>query len=862
MENPPKYALKFLRWFCREDYLEEIEGNLLELYDLQCQQSEKKAKLAFYWNVLRHFRPAFIRAFSMSHTLTHPDMIRYNFMIALRHFKRHKGSFLINLTGLSTGLACALMIYLWVNDELNMDKFHEYDAQLYQVIEHQQHADEILTLDGTVGVLTEALEEDFPEVEYATTVTPASWFGDFTLEVEEKQVKAQGQYVSKDFFNVFSYQLLQGDQDQVLRDKHSVVISEELALKLFNTTENVVGRQVEWNILHLSEQAVVSGVFAGTPANSSSRFDFVVSFELFKEMSPWVTSWGNTGPHAYLVLNEKTDIDVFNAKIEDYISVRSDNGEFRSLFARPYSDAYLYGTYENGVQAGGRIDYVRLFTLIGIFILLIACINFMNLSTARASRRVKEVGVKKSMGVGRSPLILQYLSESLLLTCFSFLAAFAIVGLLLPEFNRITGKELSLLPNMELMGGLLIILLTTAVFAGSYPAFYLSSFKPATILKGKFRGSVGEAFARKGLVVLQFALSAMLIVAVWVVYEQIHFVQNKNLGYTKEQLITFPLEGEVAQKTETFLHELTDLPGVVNASTLANPLINNDRATVGLSWQGKNPDEILQFQNFSVGHDMIETLGLEMAAGRSFSRQYGTDSSAIIFNETAIELMGLTNPIGATVNLWGNDHTIIGIVKDFHFESMHEEVKPLFFRLDDRSQIILARLEAGHEKETLAALDEFYHKFNPGYSFDFRFIDQDYQSLYAAEQRVSTLSKYFAGLAVLISCLGLFGLASFTAERRTKEIGIRKVLGSGNLNIVYLLSGEFTKTVLTAILIALPLSYLGAQAWLSGFAFSIDLDWWYFAGAGMLVLLIALLTIGLQTVRAARVNPVECLRNE
>ena len=382
------------------------------------------------------------------------------------------------------------------------------------------------------------------------------------------------------------------------------------------------------------------------------------------------------------------------------------------------------------------------------------------------------------------------------------------------------------------------------------------------ILRGKVKSSRGEAFARKGLVVLQFSLSAMLIVAVWIVYEQISFVQSKNLGYNKEQLITFPIEGAVAQNPETFLKELKKIPEVQNTSTLSNPLINNDHATVGLGWPGKNPDEIVQFQNFSVGYDMIETLGVEMLAGRSFSRYFGSDSTAIIFNEKAIEVMGLENPIGATVNLWGDDRTIIGVVKDFHFESLHQEVKPLFFKLDNRSQLILARLESGNEREALAALTDLHQKFNPGYAFDYNFVDADYQELYAAEQRVSTLSRYFAGLGILISCLGLFGLAAFTAERRTKEIGIRKALGSGRLGIVYLLSRDFSKTVLVAILIAIPGSYLLARQWLSGFAFRIDLHWWYFAGVGVLVLLIAWITVSLQTFRAARVNPVECLRSE
>ncbi|MEM8966684.1 MAG: ABC transporter permease [Bacteroidota bacterium] len=790
-------------------------------------------------------------------------MLRHTFLLIYRNFKRFRSTFFINLIGLSSGLACALFIFLWVNDELKVDKFHEKDARLYRIMERQQHANEISVIDHTSGLLAESLAEEVPEVEYAAAVAPAEWFGDFTLSLTEKNVKAPGQFVGEDFFSIFSYNLLQGEASQVLMEKNSIVISEDLARRLFGTADNAVGKTLEWNILSFSQPVIVSGVFANIPNNSTPQFDFVLSFEAFKEINPGVVEWGNMGPNTFLVLQEGTDVNQFNDKIEHFVSTKAEYQEFRTLFARPYSEKYLYGTYENGVQVGGRIEYVRLFSIIAIFILIIACINFMNLSTAKASRRVKEVGVKKAIGASRSTLVAQYLGESFLMSILSLITAIVLVSALLPQFNMITSKQLSLEFSLPLVVSLLGIILVTGLIAGSYPALYLSGFNPVKVLKGKLESSVGEVWARKGLVVFQFVLSVILIVSVWVVYQQISFVQNRNLGYDKSNLISLPIEGKVAENPETFLSEVKRVPGVINASAMQGHIIGNSSFTTGLDWDGKNPDDVVKFQNFSVGYDMIETLKLNVMDGRNFSRELGSDSSAIIFNETAIELMGLSNPIGATVNLWGEDRQIIGVVKDFHFESLHEEVKPIFIKLDFSFMMsVVARLEAGKERETLAQLQEFYQDFNSGYTFDYQFVDADYQALYVAEQRVSTLSKYFAGLAILISCLGLFGLAAFTAERRLKEIGIRKILGSSDFGIVRLLSADFTKMVLASIVIALPISYFIAQQWLEGFAFSISLQWWYFAGAGLVALLIAWFTVGLQTVKAARINPADCLRDE
>lgn len=786
-------------------------------------------------------------------------MLKHNLLLIYRNFLRAKGFFLINLVGLSTGLVCTLLIYLWVRDEVNMDKFHAKDSRLFQVMEFQNYADEIMTTTSTPGILAETLKEEVPEVEYAATTT---WISPFTLSVKENNIKANGFYVGEDFFNIFSYPLIEGNPDKVLEDKTAIVISRELAKKLFNTDENVIGKTVEWQHKRSYQ---VTGLFDKV-TSSSYQFDFVLPFEDFKDDNEWVTSWGNNGPPSFLILREGSNAASVSEKIKDFVKKKNNDGESNvTLFLKPYSERYLYGRYENGKQSGGRIEYVRLFSIIAVFILVIACINFMNLSTARASRRAKEVGIKKSIGAQRQSLIFQYISESMVTSLLSLLVAIAVVWMFLPAFNIITDKKIVLtLSDPQLLAMLLGVTVFTGLLAGSYPALFLSGFKPAAVLKGELKGSWGELWARKGLVVFQFALSVILIVSVLVIYKQIDFVQSKNLGYKKDNLISIPIEGKVESSLETFLTEVKRIPGVSSASSMGHDLIGRNNNTSGLEWDGKNPEDKILFENVRVNYDMLETLGVEMVAGRTFSREHSTDTSKIIFNEAAIRVMNMEDPVGKVIKLWDQyDLEIIGVVKDFNFQSLHDVVNPLFFMLDQRNTWnVMIRLEGGKEKETLKMLTDFYKEYNPGFSFEYTFQDQEYAKQYAAEQRVATLSGYFAAFAILISCLGLFGLATFTAERRLKEIGIRKALGSSSTNIVMLLSGDFTRMVLLSILIGLPVSYWLLSGWLERFAFHIDLEIWYFAAAGLIALLIAWLTVASQAIKAAMINPVKCLRSE
>ncbi len=793
-------------------------------------------------------------------------MIKHYAKIIFRNFGRHKSTFFINLIGLSTGLACALLIYLWVSSELNVDKFNKNDKNLYQVMENVKQSSGIITQEATPDMLAKTLKEEVPEVKLAASVTPAVWFGNFTFSYQGQNTKAMGEFAGKDFFDIFSYHLLRGSPGEVLSSNNSVVISEALAQKMFGSVSNAIGKSLKWQILGISMEAAVSGVFKGIPENSTEQFDFILSYDQWIKLSKIIgrtINWSNSAVSTYVVLNNGTDVKSFNKKIASFIKERNKYSN-DNLFVRPYSDRYLFNKYENGVQAGGRIEYVRLFSIIALFIILIACINFMNLSTAKASTRMKEVGIKKTIGATRKNLAFQYLGESVLMSFLSLAISLVIVEIVLPEFNSITGKQLSLNISGNALLSFLGITLLTGIIAGSYPALYLSGFNPVSILKGKFgSNSNGELWLRKGLVIFQFTLSAILIAAVLVVYKQMGFIQSKNLGYNKDNLIYFNAEGDVPGHMDTFLSEIRNISGVVNASSISENITSIISSTFDVNWQGKKPGTSANFFSVYANYNLIETLGMKMEEGRTFSKKFTSDSLGIIFNQAAINLMGLKNPIGKVIHLWGKNRHIIGVVKNFNFESLHEQVKPLFIILNpQRTMVITARIKAGIEKETIERLKNFYKSFNPGFTFDYKFTDQDYQALYSSEEKVSILSRYFAGMAIIISCLGLFGLSAFTAEKRRKEIGIRKVLGASEAGIIYLLSGDFSKLVLVSNLIALPVAYYVMNLWLQSFAYKINLNWWLFIVSGGIVLLIALLTVGMQAIKAATANPVKSLRYE
>ena len=800
------------------------------------------------------------------------------FKIAWRNLIKDRQFTLLNLMGLATGLACTLLIYLWVSDERSVDKFNANDSRLYHVLKNDPNSDgTTFTSKNTQGLLAKSMAESFPEVEYAVSINKNDEQGVISDGV--KNIKAKPQFADKDFFKVFSYKLIDGNKSAPLANKFGVLLSNTLALKLFNTTQNVVGKTIKWD--HGDEFNgiyTIAGIYQAPPANATNQFDILFTYQLLAEKHAGqrgdLSYWGSNGVETYIVLKEGTNAKQFETKIKDFTKQKikavygksSDLVQYEGdLILQKYSDEYLYNHYENGVQSGGRIEYIKLFSVIAVFILIIACINFMNLSTAKASRRMKEVGIRKVVGAGRGLLVLQYMGESLLMAFLSLLIAVILVIVLLPPFKAITGKDISLHFNAASVLTVLGITLLTGVIAGSYPALYLSGFKPVLVLKGKLNTSAGEAWVRKGLVVFQFAISVVLIIAVLVVFKQMNLIQTKNLGYNRDNIIRFAEEGRLKTDVQTFTTEIKSIPGVVAASSMDGDMTGSySQGGGGIEWQGKGPNDGIEFQGLYMDYGMPELLGMQIKEGRSFNRKFGNDSNnSVIFNETAIAAMKLKNPVGQTVSLWGKKKQIIGVVKDFQFESMYKKVVPFFFECKhDEDGQVFVKIRAGQEQQTLARINSFYKQFNAGVPFEYRFLDDDYQALYASEQRVAVLSRYFAGLAIIISCLGLFGLAAFTAQKRQKEIGIRKVVGATVTNVAVMLGGDFLKLVLVAVLIAFPLSWLLMHNWLQSFAYRVDIGTGIFAAAGGSIIAITLFTISFQAIKAAVANPVRSLRSE
>jgi len=794
-------------------------------------------------------------------------MLKNYFKIAWRNLVKDRQFTILNVLGLSVGLACTLLIGLWVADELNMEKYNANDARLYQVMTNHPSEGGIRTGSYTPGILAKAMKADLPEVEEASEVLPASWFegGGGLVSFADKKLKATPQYIDSNYFKIFSSPLLQGDGRSLFTDKQGVFVTETFAQRVFGTTEGLIGRTVKYDAYEFTGNFTIRGIVKPNPKNATEQFDLLFNYAVALERRSGLNEWGNSDPHTFLLLKPGTDATAFSAKIKNYIQDKYDKKYFATLFLARFSDRYLHDHYENGAPSGGRIVYVRLFSIIAAFILIIACINFMNLSTARATQRAREVGIKKVVGAGRRTLILQYLGESLLLSFVSLGLALLLVGLLLPFFNSLTGKQLVLNFAPSLAVTVLGMTLFTGIFAGSYPAFYLSAFRPVAVLKGTIRTSWGELWARKGLVVFQFTLSVVFIAGVLIVYRQLAYIQSRNLGYNRDHLIHFemPVERDSVKLAAavSFVKELGNLPGVASASTMAHDLMGNHGEIGGLTWPGKDPNLVIDFANIEVGYNFLETVGIKLVAGR-YNSQTPNSEHEIIFNETAIKMMGIKDPIGKEIRFWDERRVIVGIAKDFNFESMYQKVKPAFFRVYPFGNSILLRLKAGSETATIAAVRKAFAKFNPGLAMDYRFMDEDYQRLYASEIRVGALSRWFAGLAILISCLGLFGLAAFTAQKRKKEIGIRKVIGASTGQMAFLLSREFLMLVGVAIGIAFPPVWFGMHRWLSEFAYHIPVQADVFLLTAAAAMVITLLTVSFQSVRAATANPVESLRTE
>jgi putative ABC transport system permease protein len=780
--------------------------------------------------------------------------------IALRNLWRNKIFSFINIFGLALGMSFSLLIYLWIQDELQVDGFHENNDRLFRMMETQYYDDgKILNTSSCPGLLADALKKEIPEVAKAAMTT---WDINELLSVGEKSNKEKGMYAGADFVEMFSYKVLKGNPKTMLDAPNKIVITEKIAKNYFGN-QNPVGKTMRMNN---QQDFQVSGVLRDVPQNSSVKFDFLLPYIYFLSQNDWAKDWGNNGPRCVVMLHAKVDYKKVNAKIKNFLMPKKDKGDSKiELFLHPYSLGYLYGKFTNGKQDGGRIEYVQVFSLIALFILLIAAINFMNLATARSVKRAKEVGIRKVIGAYRESLVAQFMGEAILTVFLAMILSLLLVEFALPMFNTLTQKKLGLpilAPIFWLKALLFVVIL--GAFSGSYPALFLSSLQPVKILKGALKFKPSATLFRKGLVVFQFTLSVILIISTLVIYQQTQYIQHKNLGIDRENIIFQWLEGDLVKNFTSYKNELLQMPGIQSITTATQIPIEVGNSTTGVEWEGKDPKAKILFSNVGVTYDFIKTHSIKLLAGRDFSPEYGTDTSNIIINEAAAKAMNLREPVGKSVTFWGNKGKIIGLMKDFHLQSLHTKIDPLilFHRHTPQWGNILVKTQAGKTKEALASMEKISKKFNPKFPFTYQFIDETFKRQYRSEAIVEQLAFYFAFLGIFISCLGLFGLAMFTAEQRTKEIGIRKVLGASVSSIITLLSQDFLKLVLIATVVAFPIAWWALSGYLQGFAYHIDLSWGVFILAGFLAVCIALFTVIFQAIKASHVNPVEVLKSE
>ena len=788
-------------------------------------------------------------------------MLKNYLLVGFRNLTRNKAFSAINILGLALGLTCSLFIALWVHDERTMDQFNVHSDRLYAIYQRQHTGGIIKPQYTNQGIMADEMKRVLPEVQYASGVTSPEVN---TFEGNKKILKETGIYAGEDFFTMFTYPLLEGDKATVLSESPNIAISRKMATDLFGGTGAAIGKPIR---LNNGLTLKITGVFENVPDNASSQFDYVINYKFFLNGHKHMQSWGNTGVYCYIMLKEGTDPAKFGGGIAHFLDkyTHNDKGYSVDLAMQRWDDLYLHNRFnEEGFLEGGRIEYVRLFSIVAIFILLIACINFMNITTARSAKRAKEIGVRKVVGAMRIALIRQFVGEAMMLAFISLFAALLLLALLLPAFNMLTEKRIAFPSGAVFWTAILGVGLITGCIAGSYPALFLSSFRPVSVLKGGLKLGRGNLLFRKGLVVFQFVVSIVLIVGTIVVSKQVNYIRTKDLGYDKDNLLYLPLEGDLNGKYDLLKQEMMKLPGVKDVSHIGDPPTNIGSATWGIDWEGKDPQSKPTFGDEEVAYDFARTMNIQVLQGHDFRKEMATDSIGYILNEEAARIVGYKDPIGKSFTMWGRKATIIGVVKDFNFNSLHIPIRPfiLYLGVNPWGGTLLVRSEPGKTRQVLDGLAGLWKRMNPKFPFTYQFSDEEYDKLYKSEVMASRLSNWFAGLAIVISCLGLLGLAMFTAEQRTKEIGIRKVLGASVGSVFRLLSGEFLLLVFLSLLIATPLAWLAMSKWLEDYAYHTNMSWWMFVLAGVAALAITFVTIGLQTIKAALNNPVKSLRTE
>jgi putative ABC transport system permease protein len=789
-------------------------------------------------------------------------MLRNYLIVTFRNLRKNGFYSFINIAGLAIGITCSILILLWVADETSFDKFHPKADRLYQVWVNAHFDGRVNSWTSVPLPTHEAMKPADANIVRAAVT---DWGGDHLLgSTDDKRMNKRGFNVSEEFLEMFQFPLIAGNAEQVLDDASNIVITESTAKALFGD-EDAMGK-----IVRVDNQfdLKVAGILKDIPSNSSFQFDFLLPYKHWHNTNEWVRdnedNWGNYSFQVFVELNDAKNQAAVENTIRNMLEKHGEDKEMKhAFFLYPLLRWRLYSNFENGVEHGGMSDYVQLFTILAIFIIVIACINFMNLATARSERRAREVGIRKSVGSRRNQLIFQFIGESMIIAFISFLIAVLAAQLLLPFYNSLVEKQLFI----DYMGSQfwifsLALIVITGVVAGSYPAFYLSGFQPVKVLKGKPTIGKGASLPRKILVTIQFGFSIFLIISMFVIYNQIQLAKGRNIGYEQENLITIPLNKDYHDNLKSLKAELL-ASNAVESLVRSNSAITNINSNNFVGWPGKPEELKVIFTTVVTDYDWAKTMGVKMIEGRDFSEDFKSDSMAIVVNKAAIKVMGLKDPIGTELDLWGKKRTLIGVYDDVLMGSPYEEVKPMFAILDDWWGSVTIRLKKTNDLQaSLKTVETIFKKYGAAYPFEYTFVDVEFQKKFTQINLTSSLASLFAILAIVITGLGLFGLAAFTAEQRTKEIGIRKVLGASVSSLVNLISKDFSILVIIAFVIWAPISWWAMDNYLQRYTIRTEISWWIFPATGAIALIFALLIVSTQALRAAHSNPVNSLRNE
>lgn len=788
-------------------------------------------------------------------------MIKNYFKTAWRNLVKNKLYSIINIGGLAIGMTVSFMLLLYVYNEFSFDKFNTNNDRLYQIFRNQPSNGEINTGTATPEPLAPALQKDLPEIEKTAR---ANWPYDVLINYKNKAIKLSTMSADASLFDMFSFDFIYGNRNSALSDISAIVLTQSGAKALFGNI-NPVGQIIKFDNKYPLK---VSAVIKDNPQNSTFQFKALISWKTLESQQQWIkgSGWGNYSYLTYVLLKPHASLNAVNLKVKNIIAAYDLINKDNKLFLYPFARTHLYSDFKNGVNVGGSIESVRLFLFLAIGILIIACINFMNLSTARSERRAREVGIRKAVGAKRFAIIQQFMSESILMAFMALLLSMILIGLLLPVFNNIINIKLEL-PYNNLWAWLAALGITifTGLVAGSYPALFLSSFNPVKVLKGQLITTKTTVRPRQVLVVVQFTFATCLVLSSIFIYKQVNYIKDRPVGYEQNSLIEIPVEGSLLTKFESFRQDALDAGAITDGALTSGSLSNDQSSSWGVNWPGQLPGEDkLPIDQIAVTYHFINTYGLKLAQGRDMDIGRPADSTAIILNEAAVKMMRLKQPLGQSIKWQGKQRTVVGIVENFVWGSPYEPVKPAIigFMKDWIGNIGLKLNPKAAVSKSLATLQAIYKKYNPEYPFEYKFIDESFNKKFKNERLLGTMAAGFTCLAIIISCLGLFGLASFSAEQRRKEIGIRKVLGASTGNLWFKLSQEFIKLVIISFVIGSIISWYNIEQWLAKYTYHTALSIWVFAATMFVSLLICLITVSWQAIKAAWVNPVKSLRSE